>query len=127
MPLPQVENALTQAELRLDAVSNALLASDLTELDLVSDQLRQTAMEISRLLQGVEPAILRQPALRLRIKRIAGGVQHQREALIRRAVTVERGLHVLVEGTQPAATYANASGPYASSGKSSGAFKLLVA
>jgi hypothetical protein len=124
---PQIEKALAQAELRFNALSDAIVSGDLTVLELASEALRQTSVELSGVLQRLEPAVLRQQSLKIRLKRIAQGMQQQREALIRRTVNVERGLRILLPDTHPAATYAQASGPYQSSGKSSGAFKLLVA
>lgn len=124
---PQIEEALAQVERRFNALSDAIVQGDLSALELASEGFRQASVELSRLLQRLEPVHLRQQGLKLRLKRIAQGMQQQREALIRRTVSVERGLRILFPQTQAAATYAHASGPYGSGGKSSGAFKLLVA
>jgi hypothetical protein len=127
MLTPQIEETLAQAEHRFNALSVAIVNGDLKVLELASDDFRQVTLELSRFLQRVDPAILRQQSLKMRLKRIAEGMQQQREALHRRMVSVERGLRILLPESPSAATYAQASGPYQSSGKSSGAFKLLVA
>lgn len=124
---PLIEEKLAQVEHRFSTLSVAIVNGDLLVLESASDDFRQITLEFSRFLQRLEPATLRQQGLKIRLKRIAEGMQQQREALHRRMVGVERGLRILLPEAPSAATYAQASGPYQSSGKSSGAFKLLVA
>ncbi len=124
---PQIEQALSQVENQFDALSAALVSGDLSALEAASNGLRQIAVEFSGFLQNLGPADLSQQDLKRRMKRIAAGLAQQREALIRRSVGIERGLEVLLPTPSSAATYAQASGPYGNGGKSSGAFKLLVA
>lgn len=124
---PQIEEALAQVERRFSALSDAIVNGDLNSLELTSEAFRQVSVELSRFLRSLEPVVLRQQSLKMRLKKIAEGMQQQREALIRRTVSVERGLRILFPESPPVTTYAQASGPYQSGAKSSGAFKLLVA
>lgn len=121
-----LEQALTEAELKFDAVSAALVQGEPLVLASASTELRQTALDLSALVQGLTPFERNNKKLTQRLKRLAAGLAFQRESLIRRTVLVERALHAIVPATR-SATYAQAGAPYASTGKQSGAFKLLAA
>lgn len=123
---PQAEKALVQVELQFDVVSAALISGEPAALESASAGLRQVAIDFSGLLQGLAPAELAGKNLKLRLKKLAEGMAMQRESLIRRTVAVERTLHAIMPATRNA-TYTQTSGPYGSSGRPTGAFKLLLA
>lgn len=122
----QVEKALVQVELQFDMVATALISGEPAALESASAGLRQLAIDFSGLLQGLTPAELAGENLKLRLKRLAEGMSMQRESLIRRTVAVERTLDVIMPAARNA-TYTQSAGPYGSSARQSGAFKLLVA
>jgi hypothetical protein len=95
-------------------------------LEAASGTLRQAAIEFSALLQRLAPADLKNPDLKLRLKKIAEGMATQRTGLIRRTALVEMALNAVVPASLNA-TYAQAAGPYGSAGKPTGAFKYLAA
>lgn len=121
-----LEKALTEVELHFNDVAAALVSGEPLALATASAALRQSAMDLSALLQHLAPADLKDKNLKLRLKRLTDGMATQRESLIRRTVLVERGLHAIVPATRDA-TYAKTSGPYGSAGKQTGAFKYLAA
>lgn len=121
-----LEKALTEVELDFNDVAAALVSGEPLALATASAALRQSAMDLSALLQHQAPIDLKNKNLKLRLKRLADGMAAQRESLIRRTVLVERGLHAIVPATQ-SATYAQAAGPYGSAGKQTGVFKYLAA
>lgn len=123
---------LAQAELRFSAASTALLKGEPLALASAGVQLRQAALEVSAVVQGLSPRERSNQKLIARLQRLTEGLACLRENLIRRSVLVERALHAIVPATR-SATYAQqasapyASTPYASAGKQTGAFKLLAA
>lgn len=121
-----LEEALAEVELHFSDVSAALVSGEPLALAAASAALRQAAMDFSALLQRLTPADLKSKNLTSRLKNIAAGMATQRESLLRRTVLVERALHAIVPATQTA-TYAQATGPYGSLGKQTGAFKFLAA
>jgi len=121
-----IKNALIDVELHFNDVSAALVSGEPLALATASATLRQAALDISGLLQGLAPADLKNKNLKLRLKKIADGMAVQRQSLIRRTVLVEMALNAIVPATRDA-TYAKTSGPYGSAGKQTGAFKYLAA
>lgn len=121
-----IEDALLNVELRLNAVSVALVSGEAVALETSSSALRQASIDFSTLVEGLSPKDLNDEHFKLRLKKIAGGIASQRESLIRRSVLVDMALNTVVPATQ-ATTYAQVAGPYGSAGKQSGAFKYLAA
>jgi hypothetical protein len=121
-----IEKALTEVELYFNDVSVALVSGEPLPLTTASAALRQASIDFSALLQDLAPIDLKNQNLKLRLKRLADGMAAQRVSLIRRTVLVERGLNAIVPATRDA-TYAQATGPYGSPGKQTGAFKYLTA
>ena len=121
-----IEDALLNVELRLNAVSVALVSGEAVALETSSSALRQASIDFSALVEGLSPKDLNDEHFKLCLKKIAGGIASQRESLIRRSVLVDMALNTVVPATQ-ATTYAQVAGPYGSAGKQSGAFKYLAA
>lgn len=121
-----IEDALLNVELRLNAVSVALVGGEAVALEASSSALRQASIDFSALVEGFSPKDLDDERFKLRLKKIASGIASQRESLIRRSVLVDMALNTVVPATQ-ATTYAQVAGPYGSAGKQSGAFKYLAA
>ena len=121
-----IEDSLVKVELIFSNVSAALVSGDPVALEVSSTALRQAAIEISALIQRLMPVERKNKELKSRLKKIADGMAAQRESLIRRTALVEMALNAIVPATQ-GTTYAQATGPYGSAGKQSGAFKYLAA
>ena len=122
----QFENSLAAAELKCNEVSAALVSGEPMALAAATDALRQAALGLPALINGLSDADLHNNALKLRLSKIAAGLAAQRESLIRRTVLVERALHTIVPAAR-SATYAQAGATYASPGRQSGEFKVLAA
>ncbi len=121
-----LDQTLAEAERKFNAVSAALVSGEPLALASAGTELRQAALALSALVQGLTALERNNKNLTARLKRLADGLACQRESLIRRTVLVERALHAIVPASR-SATYAQAGAPYASTGKPSGAFKLLAA
>jgi len=122
----QAEKALTQVELQFAVVSAALISGEPAALESASAGLRQLALDFSGLLQGQASTGLAGRNLKLRLKKVTEGMAMQRESLIRRTMAVDRGLQAIMPATRNE-TYAKTAGLYGSSGRQTGAFKLLLA
>ena len=122
----QFEDSLSAAELQFNEVSAALVSGEPVALAGASAALRQAALDLSALMNGLCATDRHNQALKLRLSKLAAGLAAQRESLIRRTVLVERALHTLVPAAR-SATYAQAGATYASPGKQSGTFKVLAA
>lgn len=118
--------ALTEVELLLNAVSVALVSGEALALADASAALRQAAIDFSQCLQSLTPVERADHRLKSRLKQLAAEMAVRRESLIRRSVLVERALNAIVPATR-SATYTPAAAPYASLGKQTGAFKYLAA
>lgn len=121
-----LNQALIEAERQSNAVSAALVQGEPLALASAGTELRQAALALSSLVQGLTELERNNQNLTVRLKRLADGLVFQRESLIRRTGLVERTLHALVPASR-SATYAQAGAPYASTGKPTGAFKVLAA
>ena len=121
-----LEKTLAEVEFHFKAVSAALVSGDPAALEAASGSLRQIAIDFSAVLQGLAPSDLKNQDLKLRLKKIAEGMATQRSSLIRRTALVEMALNAIVPASR-SATYAQATGPYGSAGKQTGAFKYLAA
>ncbi len=121
-----LEKALAEVEFHFNDVSAALVSGEPVALTVAGAALRQAAIEFSALLQRLSPADIKHQALKPRLIQISNGMALQRESLLRRTALVEMALHTVMPSA-PKATYAQTSGPYASVGRQSGAFKYLAA
>lgn len=122
----RIEAALVNVERQFSDVAQSLVSGDPLSLQAASVALRQAAVDFSGLVQSLSSADLQNPALQIRVKKLADGMASHREGLMRRSAMVERRLNALVPATQNN-TYAQAGRGYGSSGKQSGAFKVLAA
>lgn len=122
----QLEETLAEAERKFNTVSVALVQGEPLALANAGTELRQAALALSALVQRLTALERNNKNLTARLKGLADGLAFQRESLIRRTVLVERALHAIVPAAR-SVTYAQAGAPYASTGKPSGAFKLLAA
>ncbi len=122
----RIETALIDVERQFSDVADALVSGDPLSLQAASVALRQAAVDFSGLVQGLTSADLKDPALQIRVKKLAQGMTNHREGLIRRSAMVERRLNALVPATQNN-IYSQAGRGYGSSGKQTGAFKVLAA
>lgn len=123
----RIEAALVDVERQFSDVAQALVAGDPLSLQAASVALRQAAVDFSGLVQGLSRADLGNPALQIRIKKLANGMASHREGLMRGSAMVERRLNALVPATQNNTYAAQAGRGYGSSGKQTGAFKVLAA
>lgn len=122
----ELEKQLSEIEQQCEALTAAVDAGDPVSLEISSTRLRQSAVDLSRLLdvcgldaQGVH-------VFKARLQKIVRGVGVQRGGLARRAAVVERGLHAMVPATRES-TYGQAAGPFGAAGRQTGAFKRLSA
>lgn len=122
----RMEAALVDVERQLSDVADALVTGDPLSLQAASNSLRQAALDFAGLVQGLTRADLKDPTLQNRVKKLAEGMASHREGLVRRSAMVERQLNALVPATQNN-TYTQAGRGYGSSGKQTGAFKVLTA
>lgn len=122
----RIEAALVDVERQFSDVADALVSGDPLSLQAASVALRQAAVDFAGLVQGLSSTDLKDPALQIRVKKLAEGMTNHREGLIRRSGMVERRLNALVPATQNN-TYTQAGRGYGSSGKQTGAFKVLTA
>lgn len=122
----RMEAALVDVERQLSDVADALVSGDSLSLQAASAALRQAALDFAGLVQGMTRADLKDPALQSRVRKLAEGMASHREGLVRRSAMVERQLNALVPATQNN-TYTQAGRGYGSSGKQTGAFKVLTA
>lgn len=122
----RTDQALTEVEQQLGAVSVALVSGEALALASASTALRQAAIDFSQCLHSLTPGERADHRLKSRLKQLADEMAARRESLIRRSVLVERALNAIVPATR-SATYAQAAAPYASLGKQTGAFKYLAA
>ena len=120
------EKSLVDVEHCFNAVAAAIVSGEPVALEAASALLRQAAINLSTLMQGLSPAERKNKDLTLRLKKIADGTATLKDGLFRRTALVAMALNAVVPATQDA-TYAKASGPYGSAGKQTGAFKYLAA
>lgn len=120
------EKSLADVERCFNDVAAALVSGEPVALESASALLRQAAIDLSTLMQGLSPAERKNRDLTLRLKKIADGTATLKDGLFRRTALVAMALNAVVPATQDA-TYAKASGPYGSAGKQTGAFKYLAA
>ena len=120
------EKSLADVERCFNAVAAALVSGEPVALEAASALLRQAAIDLSSLMQGLSLVERKNKALTLRLKKIADGTAVLKDGLFRRTALVAMALNAVVPATQEA-TYAKASGPYGSAGKQTGAFKYLAA
>ena len=122
----RIEAALVDVERQFSDVADALVSGDPLSLQAASNSLRHAAVDFAGLVQGLTSSDLKDPALQSRVQKLADGMTNHREGLIRRSGMVERRLNALVPATQNN-TYTQAGRGYGSSGKQTGAFKVLTA
>lgn len=122
----RIEAALVDVERQFSDVADALVSGDPLSLQAASVALRQATVDFSGLVQGLTSVDLKDPALQSRVRKLAEGMASHREGLVRRSAMVERQLNALVPATQNN-TYTQAGRGYGSSGKQTGAFKVLTA
>jgi hypothetical protein len=120
------EKSLADVEHCFNDVAAALVSGEPVALEAASALLRQAAIDLSTLMQGLSPAERKNKDLTSRLKKIADGTATLKDGLFRRTALVAMALNAVVPATQDA-TYAKASGPYGSAGKQTGAFKYLAA
>ena len=120
------EKSLNEVERCFNDVAAALVSGEPVALESASALLRQAAINLSTLMQGLTPAERKNKDLTLRLKKIADGTATLKDGLFRRTALVAMALNAVVPATQDS-TYAKASGPYGSAGKQTGAFKYLAA
>lgn len=120
------EKSLADVERCFNDVAAALVSGEPVALEAASTLLRQAAINLSTLMQGLSPVERNNQDLTLRLKKIADGTAILKDGLFRRTALVEMALNAVVPATQDA-SYAKASGPYGSAGKQTGAFKYLAA
>lgn len=121
----QIAASLGAVELHLEAVSAAMASGEPAALASASVALRQAAVDLSALLQGVGAAYLKNRNLKAQVKRLAGGIASQRESLLRRSALVEMTLKAVLPLNQ-SATYGQNTGPYASVGRPFRVIKYLA-
>jgi hypothetical protein len=126
MLMPEIDKPLSMIESQYDALSSAVNSGDPVSVESASMALRQATVDFSNLLAGLPAGVQATRELKARLKKLANGLAIQRGGLIRRTVVVERALHAVVPATRES-TYAQSFGPYAGTGRQSGAFKLLAA
>lgn len=131
MSSTQTESVISQIEFQLTLCSKALLDSKAEDLVSASSALQSLMVDFSKLLKQTAAEAKGDPALRLRIQRIAALMTSYRTNLIRQAVVVDRTLAALVPATQ-VQTYAPPTGaygrqPYGSAGRQSGEFRTSMA
>ena len=122
----RVETSLTQLELQLGVVSAALIDGDPQSLESVTTDLRRMCMGLYELSGSLPQSDLSNKQIKRRLITLAQAMAEQREGLSRRAVAVDRALSCMLPAAKMA-TYTQASSPYGSAGRQSGAFKLLAA
>lgn len=127
MNAAHIQNVLNAAERCSDEVAAALVSGESAALEPAASALRQSAIELSALLQRLTRQELDAAALQPRLKNLADRMAMQRENLIRRTVLVERALAVIVPATGAPTGYGQASRSYGGVGKQTGAFKYLAA
>ena len=130
MPQPNtetpVQEALSAAEHCANLVAQALLQGEPSAIESAAHDLHQASLSLSGLLRSRQMNTSLDRGFRQRLGKVAQNMAMQREALLRRAVVVERSLHSLVPATR-ASTYAGGATPYGHHLKQTGAFKLLSA
>ncbi len=120
-----IENALNSVEGLIHEISEALVAGDSQALALASVNLRQGAVEFCQKISQLSVDALKDPSLKLRLKRISVNLAARRESLIRQSGVVERSLNTLVPASRTT-TYAKTAGPYGGAGKPSGTFNYVA-
>jgi len=113
----EIENALSIIEMECEAVAAAVASGEPQTLERASMVLRQAAVDFAAFLERQGDARLNGDELRMRLKKVTGLMNIQRENLIRRSVLVERALNAMVPSTRKN-TYAPAgrTGGYGSFG-----------
>ena len=122
----RIETSLAQLELQLGVVSAALIDGDPQSLESVTADLRRMSMGLYELSGSFPQSDLSNKQIKLRLAALTQAMAEQREGLSRRIVAVDRALSCMLPDAKMA-TYAQASSPYGSAGRQSGAFKLLAA
>jgi len=122
----RIEAALVAVERQFSDVADALVSGDPSSLQAASVALRQASVDFAGLVQSLSSADIKEPALQVRVKKLVEGMSNHRDGLMRRSAMVERRLNALVPATQNN-TYAQTGRGYGSSGKQTGAFKVLTA
>lgn len=122
----RVEKSLAEVELCFSEVSAALVTGEPLALEVCSAAMRQAAIDISNVVQGLSPGERQDPDLKLRLLKISEGMATVKDGLFRRAALVDMALKTVVPTAQDS-TYAKTSGPYGSPARQTGAFKYLAA
>ncbi len=102
----QLDQMLGQLEHRFSALSSAVASNHIEEIELHSYGLQQLARKVPAYLKTLPPEVLSQSELKLRLKKLTRNLQHQREAVLRRSLSVERSLHILLPSLHNANSYA---------------------
>lgn len=122
----QIEKQLSDIEQQCAALTDAVNSGEPVSLEMVSTQLRQMAVDLSRSPEVFQLNAQATQAFKARLQKVVGGIGAQRGSLARRAAVVERGLNTMMPATCES-TYSQVAGPYGNAAKQSGAFKLLTA
>jgi hypothetical protein len=117
---------LDLVEQKFNEVASFLVSGDAVSMEVATLALRDLALELSRLLPIAARTARTGKVYRLRLKKLAGGVQILRENLSRRAAFVDQAVRVLVPTSAPA-TYSSGGSVYGTAIHQSGAFKVLAA
>ncbi|GAB4398266.1 MAG: hypothetical protein OHK0048_09390 [Rhodoferax sp.] len=126
-----VRALLAQIDSEIASISEAIIRAEPETLSASSARLRGLMLQLAQQPRQVATAYRQDPALRAQVRKMAGQLSAQREALARHATRVDQAIHTLIP--MPAsATYDGAGSvsglrKYGSPGQRSGEFQPLVA
>jgi hypothetical protein len=121
------EASLNQVEQQVALAHAALIGGDPHEVESSTATLRQMSMELHGLVGGLRhsgSSVVAQ--FRSRLMVLSELMALQRDGLSRRTSTIDRALHSMLPAVHTQ-TYSQLSSQYGSTGRQSGAFKLLTA
>jgi hypothetical protein len=120
------EASLNQVEQQVALAHAALIGGDPHEVESSTATLRQMSTELHGLVGGLRHSGNSVAQFRSRLMALSELMALQRDGLSRRTSTIDRALHSMLPAVHTQ-TYSQLSSQYGSTGRQSGAFKLLTA
>ncbi len=121
-----IEITLKEIEKQLEIVSRAMIQGEPVALEQSVAVFKELAVKFSEVLKSDALMQSGNSDLKSRIAALKKGLGDQRINLIRRSSAVDGALNSLMPSANPS-TYASQSGRYGTSGRQTGAFKVLAA
>lgn len=112
----EFDRMFDQLERRFLALSGAIVSGEVGAIELHSYGLQQLARELPACLQRLQFEGTSQTQLKLKFKTMAERIHTQREAVLRRSLSIERSLNVLLPTRQDPHSYSPRAARYRATG-----------